>query len=389
MMSGALSSSTISCPRCKNRIAAAGVQAGTPTRCPKCHMEFLVSGNSLGRPLDEEEEYGLQALPPVGTVESVCFPMQSGAFLMERVPREPEESISESLSEAEEADFYHCLMQDEERQKKADEKIASQTEEPEEIEDGAWRPGKMLSVGLFRRGLPPFIFNIDVQVRTGFLTAVIFVPFFLLAKAVEYANAPNMGMATFGSWFAGMFFLAIGGVLGVFSLFYAGALAMSVLLDTVNGHKSIENWPRGFLFDWLLEAGFVAGAMFWSALPGLPLDWLLRNSGVPATAIFTACMAVFFPLALMAAVESGTFFFPGAATVWMSPFSAWPAWRDFYLLTIPLVALVVGFAAFAVSENLLWMIALASFLASVGWMLYFRLLGRLAWYASGRAEINE
>jgi hypothetical protein len=35
------------------------------------------------------------------------------------------------------------------------------------------------------------------------------------------------------------------------------------------------------------------------------------------------------------------------------------------------------------------MILLSSILTAAGWFLYFRLLGRLAWYASGKAEASD
>ena len=233
------------------------------------------------------------------------------------------------------------------------------------------------------------LFNFELLVRLGSLATVIFCSLFMLAKGIAFINVPNMGLASFGAWFGGMMFLAIGGILGIGCFFYAAALAMSILLDTCNGLKRIESWPRGFFFEWLHETGYVAGAVFWGALPGVPLNLLLQDARIPPVLIFTAAASVLFPLALMGELETGVFCFPGAPAVWLSPFRARRAWLDFYLITVPLLSLVAGIAAYAFQENIAWMLLLASILAAAGWLLYFRLLGRLAWYASGRAETSD
>jgi hypothetical protein len=357
-------------------------------------MDFLVAGNSLGRDLDEEEDYGLQTLPPAVPANEVRKPaIPSAVSPVENVLDVPEGERSAPMTEAEEVALYQKVMREEELQKEAARKKAleeeEEEEESEEPERVAWRPEKPPPRGLFRREFMRFFFNVELLIRLGFLAAVIFFSLFVLDKALAFINVPNMGIASFAAWFGGMMFLALSIILGIGCFFYAAALAMSILLDTGNGLKRIESWPRGFFFDWLLEAGYLAGALFWSMLPGVPLCWVLEESRIPPVLIFAATAAVIFPLALMAELDAGVFCFPGAPAVWLSPFRARRAWLDFYLMTTPLIMLVAGVAAYAFLEDIAWMLFLTSILAAAGWLLYFRLLGRLAWYASGKAETSE
>jgi hypothetical protein len=348
-------------------------------------MDFLVAGSSLGQNLDEGEEYGLQAPPAsISTSEE-----RQRVILSDLSPAEKISNALDDLlpprSEAEEVALYEQVMREEALQKAALEKNSLDEEEDEqqaeEVEQPLWQPAKPPPPGLFRSGILPFLFDLNLQIRLGGLVVAFCITFFLLDKALALISV--RGILT---WFAGMFFLAVSVVFALGSFIYAAALVMSVLVDTSNGQKRIESWPTGFIFEWLQEASYLAGAIFWSALPSVPLGWALESSGIPPGLITAACMAIFFPLALMAALEAGIFFFPGTPAVWLSPFHAGWAWLDFYLITLPLITLIAGVAIYAFQEDIAWMVLLSAFLTAVGSMLYFRLLGRLAWYAAGRAE---
>lgn len=366
-MSGASSPSTVACPRCKFGITAEDVQPGMRLCCPKCRMDFLVAGNRFGRDSGAAEEYGLQAVSA-----SV-----------------PEGERTSPMSEAEEVALYKDVMREEELRQKAARGKKAEAQEVERPERAAWRPEKPPPAGLFRSGSLRFYGSLELLFRLAFLSTAIFLAFFIVSKALAYLDAPNAGFASFGAWFGGLFFLTLGGLSSLGCFFYAAALAMSILLDTGNGLKRIENWPRGFLFDWLLEVGYVTAALFWSALPSIPLGWLLENFGIPSVLVFAAVAAFVFPLALLAELDAGTFFFPGIPAVWLSPFRARRAWLDFYAITVPLLVIVAAAIAHAYCEDLVWMLIASSILAAAAWLLYFRLLGRLAWYASGKAEVGE
>jgi hypothetical protein len=367
-MSGLSPPTAVSCPRCKHRIPAEGVEAGSRLQCPKCLMEFLVTGNSLGRDLDEEEEYGLQAplVPPGPSVADDGLP-----------PR----------SEAEEVALYEQVMRDEELEKKA----AREQEKKEQEEDAeavVWLPKKPPPVGLYRSSVVSLFADLDLFFRLGSLAFLLFISLFVLDKAAWLTSVPNMGIASFGAWFGGMMLMIVGGMLSVACFLYAAALAMSILLDTSNGLKRVDSWPRGYFFDWLLEAGYMAGAIFWSVLPAIVLGYVPAELGVPPVMIFVTSAAIIFPVAILAELDIGIFCFPGSPGVWRSPFRARRAWLDFYLITLPTIALAVGALAYAFVEDMAWLLCLSSLFAAAAWLLYFRLLGRLAWYASGKAEVS-
>jgi hypothetical protein len=116
---------------------------------------------------------------------------------------------------------------------------------------------------------------------------------------------------------------------------------------------------------------------------------MLRGSGIPQPAILAVVAAFLFPLALLAELDAGIGFFPASLGVWSSPFLARRAWLDFYLITVPMIAIVSGLSTYAFQEGNFLLLFFSCMLGGFGWFLYFRLLGRLAWYASGKAEASE
>ena len=387
-MSGATPSFTVNCPQCQFRIPADGVQAGSRLCCPKCHLDFLVAGNSLGRDLDEEEDYGLQNPPSSASAsEDRKSAKVPAVFPVKPAPLAKETDLLPPRSEAEEVALYEQVMRDEELEKKAAREQAKKEEE-EEAEVVIWRPKTPPPVGLYRSRMFSFFVNLELVFRLSCLAFLLFISLFVLEKALVLINMPNMGITSFGAWFGGMMMMAVGGMLGIGCFLYATALAMSILLDASNGLKRVDSWPRGYFFDWLLEAGYVAGAIFWSVLPGIALDLLREESGISPVFLFSVTVALIFPVAILAELDAGIFCFPGSPGVWQSPFRSRRAWLDFYLITLPLVALAAGTAAYAFEEDIAWLLSLSSIFASAVWLLYFHLLGRLAWYASGKAEIS-
>jgi hypothetical protein len=343
-------------------------------------MQFLVPGNSIGRELDEEEEYGLQTPPGIPVVSPV-----KPSSITANDPLPP-------LTEEQEVALYKQVLRDEELEKKSFHEKAKQEEEEEEKEEpepDLWHPKKPPPAGLYQASILSFFFSIELLIRWSCLAVLIFIVIFIIDKSLALISVRAAGIATFGAWFGGMMFLALGGMLGIGCFIYAAALAMSILLDTSNGQKRIESWPKGFFFDWLLQSGYVAGAIFWSMLPGVPLGWLAEGSRISPIFAFSATVAIFFPPALLAELDVGTFYFPGAPDVWLSPFRALRAWLDFYLITIPLVALAAGMTAYAFANDNFLLLVLSSIFASAVWLLYFRLLGRLAWYASAKSELSR
>jgi DNA-directed RNA polymerase subunit RPC12/RpoP len=394
-MAGGSSKISVKCPRCKKDVPANGIEAGMRLRCPKCLMDFLVSGNSLGRDLDEEEEYGLQSPPPsAGANAGAQSPAVPAVFPVTPSVRSAQGDSVSTRSEAEEAALYKQVMRDEELEKRAmREKSASDDDADEEDEDteeseepSHWLPKKPAPSGLYCAKAFFFLFDPDSLIRLCFLAIFVFFTLILFEKAFDCMNVPAMGISTFGPWFTGMMLFVVAGVSSIGTFIYAAALAMSILLDTANGQKRVESWPRGYVFEWLEEAGYVLFAIFWSALPSVPLGWLLQDAGIPPILITVAIAAFLFPLALLAELDLAIVFFPGSHAVWMSPLRARRAWLDFYLITVPLMSLIFGLAAYGMQEGLGWLILLASLLAAASWLLYFHFLGRLAWYASGKAE---
>jgi DNA-directed RNA polymerase subunit RPC12/RpoP len=383
-MARSASKKTVPCPRCKKDVPADGLQAGTLTRCPKCSMDFLVTGNSLGRDLDELEDYGLQTSTPVSKSGiPPVFPVNPADFSSANDQPGPR-------SDAEKIALYKQVMHDEELENRANEQDDdSEEEEEEEKEPSLWRPETKPPPGLYQSAVFPFLYEPESLIRMIVLGLFLFFVLGILWKATDLITVPAAGIASFAPWFFGMIFIVVGGVSGMGCFLYASASGMSIVCDTANGQKKVESWPKGYLFEWFQEAGYFFGAVFFSVLPGIPLGWLLRDSGIPQAAIMAVTVAFLFPLTLLAELDIGVIFFPASLGVWLSPFRARRAWLGFYLLTVPMVAFVAVLAAYSFQEGVVWLLFVACISGALVWFIYLRLLGRLAWYASGKAETSR
>jgi len=166
---------------------------------------------------------------------------------------------------------------------------------------------------------------------------------------------------------------------------------MTILLETTAGNDRMENWPNvGLFLDWIGDLWFIFNTATLSVVLGLGLDWLLP--GLLATREWTVAIMVFFvfPILLLCSLESGSPFLPVSAIVFASLGRHGIAWLAFYLQAGSLLALAAAMVYYFAP----WLeprlaIPLAALLFSAVVMIYFRLLGRLAFYCSVEPEEEE
>ena len=117
-------------------------------------------------------------------------------------------------------------------------------------------------------------------------------------------------------------------------------------------------------------AGHVALALAGSP----PAAWALRVT-VP----------VLFPIFLLSMLETRSPTDPVSLAVWRSVLYAWRAWLAFYLIALATAVVAAALVAAAIRQagGAVGLVA-TGVLPTVAWMIYFRLLGRLAWFCSGR-----
>lgn len=161
---------------------------------------------------------------------------------------------------------------------------------------------------------------------------------------------------------------------------------LSILHDTANGYHDVENWPEALFLDWIGDFFFLICSLTVSVLPGLGIGQLLEPSGVPIWLSTSVSAVLLFPLTLLAMLETNSPLNPFSLPVWRSLLSGWWAWGLFYIETTILTAAAGGLAWLAAIEvpSPILGITLVIPLLVATMMIYFRLLGRLAWHCGGR-----
>ena len=185
---------------------------------------------------------------------------------------------------------------------------------------------------------------------------------------------------------------AIGATLvGMCCAAVASIHGLTILLETTAGNDRMENWPNVALFlDWAHDLWFVFNAAAVSVMLGLGLDWLLP--GLLGQSGATVAVTVFFvfPVVLLCTLETDSAFLPVSTVVLASLGRHGVAWLAFYLQAVGLLA-AAGALAYYLGRELepRFAIPLDALLFSAAVMIYFRLLGRLAFYCSVEPELEE
>ncbi len=166
-----------------------------------------------------------------------------------------------------------------------------------------------------------------------------------------------------------------------------------MLRDTGAGCDKIENWPDIGFIDWALEALYLFNSLGLSLLPGVALAWWWGRSGeLPADMIFAPSAAaafLLFPVILLSMLEKNSLVAVISPAVCRTFWMATNGWLTFYFMTAMLLAAagIVVLTIFA-ADSRYGLIAAAVALSLV-WLIYFRLLGRLAWYCTDRSAVAE
>lgn len=169
-----------------------------------------------------------------------------------------------------------------------------------------------------------------------------------------------------------------GWIIGFIALWKTVAGGLTVLEDTAEGNRKVENWPET-TFTWEIEPLYVLFACGIGAVPGFLMYRLLGVGPLVAP----AGVFLISPIALMGMLETGSLVNPFSPVVWRSVFSDWWAWLLFYFSSaaVLVASVVVTAVAYGVVGSL-GSIVVGPVVVTTVWV-YFRLLGGLAWYCAG------
>jgi hypothetical protein len=199
--------------------------------------------------------------------------------------------------------------------------------------------------------------------------------------------------------------LPVAVILAVLWCLGASTVVMTILRDTAAGNDEIYNWPSTVWWDWiadafcLLESVVLCILGMSCVLVGLRLAHLLPAETPGGVFLMLGCLAVLFPVILLSVLESGL---PMSLPVWRTLIARPGAWALFHLESlVPLVAAGVAVSELGIAwlpgagvgllgnGGFWWAISIAPLVLVAALLIYFRLLGRLAWYCGQEPPDGE
>ncbi|NOY42095.1 MAG: hypothetical protein GXP26_09695 [Planctomycetes bacterium] len=167
-------------------------------------------------------------------------------------------------------------------------------------------------------------------------------------------------------------FFAMGCIIGVLWFSANAALWCSILTDSSEGNDRLFNTPSAVPHEWLGEMLFVGLSLAVSIIPGWAIGTVISNQGISIGLSMLLC----FPIALLSALERGSPIEVISIRILKSLVRRPALWLLLYLQIAALAGICVWIGTKLVPDYLYFFcpIAIAASL------LYFRLLGRFAWW---------
>jgi hypothetical protein len=243
-------------------------------------------------------------------------------------------------------------------------------------------------LGLFFSGV--FTFPFRLKSLSEFLTlalgAVALVAAIRLALWCNGADREGIDRFTRMSLWNGLLLsVAFGGIVLPLWTCLASAYGLAILRDTSYGGEAVEDWPNVLALEGLGEWMYVLSGLLLAALPGVLAAPLWNWLGISRALAVALTVPVLFPVLLLSMLETDSPANPFSPSVWKSVWYGWLAWAEFYVVTLATAALGAAFLIYLRRRGGWATEAVATgVVVTAAWMIYCRLLGRLASFCSGR-----
>jgi DNA-directed RNA polymerase subunit M/transcription elongation factor TFIIS len=328
------------CPLCHTRMHAAMNQVGKKIVCPDCETVVVI------RP------------PPKARAEPQPEPVEEYGV---GLPAEP---------------IYPNVVRF----------FEDRSEPPEEAEDDTWeftlpsRPqGPLFSWTV------NFLWHEEARIRAAWLSLGLIMILFVVACGVKFVFQYGGGMI---QWLVAARYFGGAACLGVIWSFLASGIFLAVVEDTAAGAKYVASWPAASEI-WSGAILFIGCALGASILPGVIVAQLLPDVGYWKWVLVPVGLYLAFPFLLLATMETDSPVYPFSGPIFQSVFTKWWAWLLFHFQVGILGAVFGGFVWVCVAYWWPWSILLLGPSVTLALMVYFRLLGRLGWHASGERVATD
>ena len=334
----------VHCPRCHTRLLATVGQVGQTMTCPDCQLEFPIpEAPPNAAPEAWREE------PPAESYE-----VNQPAFRSDMALPDADKLAALAEGKASASPGYAPLR-----------------EKPQ------------LPRWPFFAGIYPVLVYPGVRLAWLWLSVAAAVPLFMLLQAVELAQSE--GLAQIGA------LAMVMGTAGttLFWLVAAAAFLLPILCETAEGSDRIENWPDAVFVDWMLQALQFVGPTFLAGIVASILDQALQSAGAAPGVGTLVGWFLAFPYFLLSVLETGSPLVPFSLPILKSFWQAWRGWLQFYLHSAAIWGVAIGLIEFVLLWQGRYFLVLVAGVVVAAMILYFRLLGRLAWYAAEQLDADE
>jgi DNA-directed RNA polymerase subunit M/transcription elongation factor TFIIS len=184
----------------------------------------------------------------------------------------------------------------------------------------------------------------------------------------------------------GIFLMIIASVLSFVLIVLAAVCWMTIIQWTAMGYPTVREWPAVEIFEWLWKTFFLISAFGLSVAPGALLASVLP--GGLGRALYALPFAfLLFPFVLLSMLDADSPFVPFTRFIHGSITAVPRAWVIFYAQTFLLLVVVAVPQAVAalVPDERSWQYV-SIVVLMIATTLYFRLLGRLAWYINEKVR---
>jgi uncharacterized protein YbaR (Trm112 family) len=166
------------------------------------------------------------------------------------------------------------------------------------------------------------------------------------------------------------------------------ATLLTVVEDTSDGLDRVENWPEGYVFVGVGPVAMIFFGLVLSALPGGIICGAIRLEGDLSWLPIAIGVLILFPFVLLSMLEANSALTPFSLKIWDGLHLAGEAWSATYALSLAIwgVFAAIDWASkeFISVPEISSAIGALSFVAAL--IVYYRLLGRLAWMLASRLD---